>query len=130
MALTSFWCAVKVRTGASLPISHTKIYHKEILQRELQLPTLHFLPVPSFPPEYLNKSTLKSEEQEAKRTSEHQSTSSVGAEWRRNCCLTWPVLASHTIAVVSTEPLSNICPFLLHFNEKMGPNHRKAKCLQ
>mmetsp|Transcript_14416 Transcript_14416/g.35251 ORF Transcript_14416/g.35251 Transcript_14416/m.35251 type:complete len:297 (-) Transcript_14416:64-954(-) len=50
-----------------------------------------------------------------------QSTSSVGAEWKWNCCITSPVLVSQTIAVLSTLPLSSSDPVRFHFSENTGP---------
>ena len=57
----------------------------------------------------------------AKESAVLQSTSSVGAEWKANCCFILPVLTSHTMAVLSTEPLSKLSPVLFHLREKIGP---------
>merc|ERR1712013_3899 len=44
-------------------------------------------------------------EQEAKLSSDFQSTSRAGAEWKANCCLQLPVAASQIIVVLSTPAL-------------------------
>merc|ERR1719219_2428375 len=44
-------------------------------------------------------------EQDAKLSSDFQSTSSAGAEWKENCCLLVPVAASQMMVVLSTPAL-------------------------
>ena len=41
-------------------------------------------------------------EHEAKLSSDFQSTSRAGAEWKANCCLQFPVAESQMIVVLST----------------------------
>merc|ERR1712013_404332 len=60
-------------------------------------------------------------EQEAKLSSDFQSTSRAGAEWNANCCLQLPVAASQMIVVLSTPALRMKLPNLFHFRAKMGP---------
>ena len=42
-------------------------------------------------------------------------------EWNSNCCRMSPDFGSHTMAVLSTLPLSSRFPALFHFKEKIGP---------
>merc|ERR1719474_990494 len=60
-------------------------------------------------------------EQEAKLSSDFQSTSRAGALWKANCCLDLPVAASQIIVVLSTPALRMKFPVLFHFSAKMGP---------
>ena len=60
-------------------------------------------------------------EQEAKQTLVCQSTSSVAALWKQYCCFTSPVPTSHTMAVLSTPPVTIKVPLLFHLRAKMGP---------
>ena len=63
-------------------------------------------------------------EQDAKQLLFCQSTSSVGALWKANCCFTSPLPTSHTTAVLSTPPVTMQPPLLLNLRAKMGPEWR------
>ena len=61
-----------------------------------------------------------SDEHTANCSSVAQSTSSTGAVWKANCCVMAPLAASHTIAVLSTDPVSSDAPSGDHCTDSTG----------